>query len=202
MLEEAKASLEHPPDFAYYGDLHESEGWGRAFGQHRDSDALQRSNWFIISTDLKNRFPDDIHEESANHWAVGWVETLRVKVLIDPEKEITEDNITDAFKAVLEWKYKLEDYPVADEEHWTELEHEEMVNYLNDEIPYIWNHAHEEDIPEYLTQAVMEKAFERFGSTPDDIPYKELEALVEDIWIEGLITDATQLHPNQTEMEL
>ena len=202
MIEEAKASLERPSDFMYYGGYHEEDGWGRAFGQHRDSDALERSNWFIISTDLKKRFPDDIHEESANHWAVGWCETLRVKVLIDPEKEITEDNITEAFKAVLKWKHALEDYPVADEEHWTELEHEEMVKYLDDEIPYIWRREHDEDIPEYLTQAVMVKAFERFGSTPDDIPYKELEALVEDIWIEGLIADATGIDKNQLEMEL
>ena len=201
MIEEAKQSLEKPEYFAYYGDLYEEDGWGRAFGQHRDSDALERSNWQVISTDLKERFPDDIVEESASHWAVGWVETLRVKVLIDPEKGIEEDNITDAFKAVIEWKDALADYPVADEMHWCELEHDEMVEYLDDEIPLIWSREHDDDMPEYLAEAVMRKVFEHH-STPDDIPYKELEEMVEETWIEGLIADATAINENQLEMEL
>ncbi len=110
ILDAARESLERPADFIYYGSFHEEDGWGRAFAQHRDSDVLDRSNWQVISTDLLTRFPDDVHIESANHWAVGWIETLRIRVTTQPSL-ITVDSITECFHAVLAWQDKLEKLP-------------------------------------------------------------------------------------------
>lgn len=96
--------------FAYYG---EREGWFIALSQHRDSDALDRSNWTAITDDMFTRFGDDVAIERMNHWAVGWVEYLLVK----PS--------TPAVDAALTWKAKLADYPVADEDAYSLLEDSE-----------------------------------------------------------------------------
>ncbi len=198
----ANDALEIPSDFAYFGDLHQEDGWGRTFSQHRDSDTLERSNWQVITKDLTTRFPDDTAIESYNHWAVGWLETLRVKVLLNPNDSdpITEDNLTPAFHAVAEWLTDLDIYPVADESHWSELEYDEFIEYISAEVPRIWNHDHDEDMPEHLTHSVYEIVSEQ-SCNADDLRYEDLESAVEEAWIAGLLEDATALHPNQQRME-
>ncbi len=39
-------------------------------------------------------------------------------------------------------------------------------------------------------------------SSADDLSYENLENAVEEAWIYGLISDATNIHPNQERMEL
>jgi hypothetical protein len=93
--------------FAYYGDR---EGWLIALSQHRDSDALGRSNWRVIVPPMLADHPEDAAVESMNHWAVGWIEYL----LVRPG--------TKAAAKAEEWVDKLDSYPVADEMDWGELE--------------------------------------------------------------------------------
>lgn len=115
-------------------DFAEDRNWKGvdiALSQNRDSDALERSNWQVIETDLVTRFGDteytpyiegkgeqylskDIAVASLNHWAVGWVEHLCFNTA---RKDIA--------KAVKEWGEKLDNYPVADEMHWSKLEWDE-----------------------------------------------------------------------------
>lgn len=93
--------------FAYWG---EREGWLIALTQHRDSDALDRSNWRTIVPAMLADHPDDAATETVSHWAVGWVEYL----LVRPG--------TAAADAAQRWADKLADYPVADEEDYGNLE--------------------------------------------------------------------------------
>jgi hypothetical protein len=101
--------------FAYWGDR---EGWRVALSQHRDSDALDRSNWDIIATDVlsvpTDGEPEDGLEdaaiESVSHFLVGWVEYLLVRPGSSAERR------------ALEWRERLENYPVADETHYGMLE--------------------------------------------------------------------------------
>jgi len=104
------------PGFAYWG---EREGWLIALSVHRDSDALDRSNWGVITKDVLS-VPDsgendlgDAAIEGASHFLVGWVDYL----LVRPG--------TPAAERALEWRERLEDYPVADEMHMSELEWDE-----------------------------------------------------------------------------
>jgi hypothetical protein len=83
-------------------------------GQHRDSDALARSNFEIIAADLRERFGDAADTARFSHWAVGWVE------------ELTHDAGNPAVvAAVAQWREALDGYPVADEMHWSQLEWDE-----------------------------------------------------------------------------
>lgn len=142
-IEEAATESLKRPDY-YFTSIFEDENphWGRAgISQHRDSDVLERSNYQVILKDLEERFEDDVTEIGASHWAVGWVDFIMVRVLIDPDGDVVEDNITDAFKACMEWHDRLADYPVADEFHLSELEWDEKMEDWKNEWPneLIWD---------------------------------------------------------------
>lgn len=100
-------------------------------GQHRDSDVLVRSNFASILRDLGGE-SDTVLVIRAGHWAVGWVEFIAIHKDDDTALELA-DEIAGA----------LEDYPVHDEEHFSELEAEEALQvwqqcYSNEErIAYI-----------------------------------------------------------------
>ena len=96
--------------FAYWGNRAD---WLVALGQHRDSDALDRSNWRTIVPPILAAHPDDAAVESMTNWAVGWIEYL----LVRPG--------TDAAVEAQRWADKLADYPVADEDDYGNLENAE-----------------------------------------------------------------------------
>ena len=97
-------------DFAYWGD---SRDWLVVYAIHRDSDIITRANFEA----LKRLIPeDDQRVETASHWLVGHTSTL----LIAPEST--------AIPAIEQALRDLEDYPVVDEELWTEMEYEEQLD--------------------------------------------------------------------------
>lgn len=113
-LEEYRNSITgRPENFAYFGNL-DLDVWGSVIGVHRDSDALERSNFAVISEDLSTRFPEDTTIERSSHWLVGWSEELKLNT----------DN-PQALEAAYEWHQALEQYPVADEEHFSQTEMED-----------------------------------------------------------------------------
>lgn len=98
-------------NYAYWGDRGD---WAAAVEQSRDSDALDRSNFRVIAADMRERFPAGVATETANHWAVGWVESL----LVAP------GNVA-AIVAARLWIARLNDYPIADEDDFAQLEYDE-----------------------------------------------------------------------------
>lgn len=98
--------------------------------QHRDSDALTRSNYrcasarLIKAAGLEDYIDPDVpgapvYDWRAGHWAVGWVEYLMVR--------------PDAPQAVLDEAQAIADalagYPALDDEDWSALEYEEVCRY-------------------------------------------------------------------------
>ena len=94
------------------------EGTYEVYGMHRDSDSVVRSNWAVLERDYGDA--PGVFITRARHWAVGWVDTLRV----DP-KEASEDTL----RALDDARARLEDYPVLDEDHLTMLEWDEACAY-------------------------------------------------------------------------
>jgi hypothetical protein len=129
-----KEMLRSPEYFGHHCELplYEPGGYGNTgLSICRDSEALARSNWRVIIADLAEFFPYHHWQEKeagdfgrharppfvilrSGHWAVGWVEEL----FVDTENEA-------ALKAVIDWANRLEDYPCADEEDYSQLEWEE-----------------------------------------------------------------------------
>lgn len=103
--------LERPDSFAYWGGL-DLDRWGFCLMQHRDSDSITRSNWACIVKDAQAKFPDSFEIMQCSHSLVGWMDHL----MID-----THDKEAVAWYVENVW-LPLADYPVYDEEHWSETE--------------------------------------------------------------------------------
>ncbi len=84
---------------------------------NRDAGVLQRSNWEVVTGELAKVDPEGKEHEihRFGHWANGWFEILLVK----PGSK--------AHECAAEWACSLSEYPVASEEHFGNLEHEETI---------------------------------------------------------------------------
>lgn len=132
----ANQALEKPSDFGWWGREEMFESWGWAgINMHRDSDLLQISNFDYITKDLIQRFPDDFEIVGMGHWAVGHVDQLIVRILKDPNGEIEEENITEAFEEAMHWIDDLKSYAVACDEHYSDLVSEKVFEYTKQNIP-------------------------------------------------------------------
>ena len=129
--EAAAEAIKLPSDFGYYGNVDLGVTWGfSGFGTHRDDDALGKANFQTFNEFMQEKYPDDVTVMGATHWAVGWSEQVLVRVYDD------EGNITPAFEETLEFHHSLADYPCLDDTLMSKIEHEELIEYLNFEIPY------------------------------------------------------------------
>lgn len=87
-------------------------------GQHRDSDSLDRSN-FETALKMLGGEGEHVIVARATHWAVGWVETIMIHRDASEEILLIGEEIQES----------LEDYPVLDEDHWSQLEYDEVYEY-------------------------------------------------------------------------
>jgi hypothetical protein len=110
---------EHSLSACYFGD---NSDWLIACAVNRDSDALGRSNFRCFERALKalpevKEWPGEwqpVTVERSSHWACGWVDYL----IIDPA-------CASAVKLAEELRERLEDYPVLDEDDYSNEEHTE-----------------------------------------------------------------------------
>ena len=86
-------------------------------GQHRDSDSVGRSNFNYGHKTIGGE-TDTVIVVREGHWAVGWVEWIAIHKS-DAKALKTANEIADA----------LEDYPVVNETHLSELDWEEACDY-------------------------------------------------------------------------
>ena len=82
-------------------------------GRSRDSDCLERSN-FASMLDALGGESDTVVVVRESHWAVGWVEWIAIHQSDDKALAIADEQ-----------QERLSNYPVLNEEHWSELESEE-----------------------------------------------------------------------------
>lgn len=111
--------------------------------QHRDSDTLTRSNFRSALKALGGE-TDTVLVVNEGHWAVGWVEWIAIHK--DDHGALRKaDEIMDS----------LEDYPVVNEEDWSELETEEANEVWaqcysdRDRLDYIRRYRDQFDFHDY-----------------------------------------------------
>jgi len=137
LVEKAEECLTRPDDFGWFGGDEMFVTWSFAginWTKNSD-DVLNESNFHVISKDLMERFPDDFDIVGTNHWAVGSLDQLRVRVL-KHEGEVDYQNLTEAFKALMEWHEWLMDYPIADESDFYDREYIGEVKDLAYRLQY------------------------------------------------------------------
>lgn len=91
---------------------HYSAGVGRS----RDSDDLEQSNFAVMLKDLGGE-SDVVTVVRESHWAVGWVEWIAIEADGTPES----DEALEVADANVE---RLANYPILDENDWSEREME------------------------------------------------------------------------------
>jgi hypothetical protein len=97
----------------YMGNDH--YGYVSIVGQHRDSEIIEQSNFAAALDRLGGENDESVVVARCGHWAVGWVETLYVK--------IDSDKIQEAYKIFSE----LENYPVLDDQDLSDREFEDSM---------------------------------------------------------------------------
>lgn len=108
-------------------------GWGLLLTRTRDADVLTQSNWEGALAELGGE-SDDVEVIRIGHWACGWIEFLGVR-----------EN-TDVYKRAVEIRNALLDYPVLDEEDFSQREWDEAQRVwaecyrVQDRIRYIREH--------------------------------------------------------------
>lgn len=100
---------------SYYGD---KPDWLVVYGITRDSNTLEESNYQSILKKLKEISEEDICEERASHWAVGYIDTIIINNQNEKLIQLARELIT-----------ALIDYPVVDESDLSERELEKAYNY-------------------------------------------------------------------------
>jgi hypothetical protein len=155
----------HPRDYGGFSP----DGDYCILSKHRESDALTRSNWDCISAEL-NAEPYDggaddfsnrpiTYHWRAGHWAVGWVEYLMLRADAPDAIKQTAGEIICA----------LSDYPVYDEDHYSELEYTETAEY--------WEHMRVRDRFDAIKQSASTVSI--FAARHATLPADDSGALFE-----------------------
>jgi len=182
---EIRDALRIPSDFGYSGDLPIGETW--SIGpviRTRDSQLRELSNANALEKALAKvqEFDDEYAIVSANHWAVGWVDHLAFRVIGD------DGQPTEIFKWLLSWFDALSDYPVADDDDYSEREYEAVMENIRDaghrikEGGPVEEMGWEESVREWLEEHGSHQARrsledpENYGMDPADVE-KALRAL-------------------------
>jgi hypothetical protein len=163
---EIEELLDYPSDFGYFGDNKELfKTW--TLGPvvvHRDSGLLDQSN----SKALKNYLNEIVDLEDSyefiecNHWAVGWVEHLTYKVIDENNKP------TKIAKIVKAWfDYLKNDYSVADDDLYSEMEWKATDDNVDREIDYMFRRDMIKCTEEELAN-IKSKIYEWFGENNDN----------------------------------
>lgn len=109
--------------FAMREKPEDPERWCIVYTHNRDSGITDRSNAYVIREALKPYLSgehDLCRVFEANHWAVGWVSGYLMRIFTG-----TDGELTPWFKAYAELAIAMEDYPILDENHHSELERED-----------------------------------------------------------------------------
>ena len=122
-------------------DLNDVDIWAIFYTHNRDSGLLAQSNADAISKAMEPFMEGDdpdVVMESHSHWAGGHVDGFSIRVY-------RNGKITDAFKVYHDLTEQLADYPILNEEDYSERELEATVENITDAA---WRVKHEYILPE------------------------------------------------------
>jgi len=104
---------------------------------NRDSGLLDQSNAEAIAEAMKPFLDRDVMEEHHNHWACGWVDGYAIRVY-------RRGRITKAFRTYHELSLRLADYPILDEDDYSNRVYEATLANIDDAA---WRLKKEYDLP-------------------------------------------------------
>jgi len=108
-------TLNTTPDCSYSGDYGD---WFIVYSQHRDSTMLQVSNFATFKRRLEDADTENFTVVHMGHWAVGWID----HILVAPGSV--------AEQVARELHAQLDNYPVLDEDDWSQRETEVVLETI------------------------------------------------------------------------
>jgi hypothetical protein len=122
--------------------IEDTGNWAIIYTSNRDSGLLDRSNEAEITKRLEPYMEGDdpdVVAERHSHWAVGHLDGFAIRVYRP------DGTITPAFVEFCDIKERLENYPILNEEGYSQMEYEAaLANYrselgrLGDQLPVGW----------------------------------------------------------------
>ena len=144
---EAAGNWQHFECFSWHraGELNDPDNWAIIYTNHRDSGLIDQSNAEAIAEAMTPFIKKgDVVVEHHNHWAVGWVDGYSIRVF-------RRGHITKAFRTYHQIAQRLTDYPILDEEDYSNREYEATIENLTDAA---WKLKNEYELPEGWEESV------------------------------------------------
>lgn len=133
----AREALTRPSDAVFYDDrLYTTHGPVLAWAERGD-DILAESNYLTVLPFLESAAEDEEHvlDVTVRHWAVGSLRQIFVQVY-----EEDSETFTAAFREAVVVAHSLRDYPVWDEDDYSERELARFDSNLDDAIQWVIGH--------------------------------------------------------------
>jgi hypothetical protein len=127
--------------FAWWERPADDENWTVVYVSNRDSTLIDQSNAAEIEKALEPFIEDEtVIPQSHSHWAVGYVDGYVIRVFNG------DGTITPAFRTWCELQESLSDYPLLNEEDYSEREYEATIEnitsagrrFVKDDAPDEW----------------------------------------------------------------
>jgi hypothetical protein len=122
--------------FAWNNEPENSENFAIVYLSNRDSGILAKTNEKVIidalnALEVPEETDDDLPdwwEESHSHWAVGHVDGVVLRVYDE------KGNVTKAFSEYAKLKFQMDEYPVLDDEAYSEKELEATLDNIKSNL--------------------------------------------------------------------
>jgi len=150
---------QRPEHFAAWTDGAPYDGeWYVFLGRHRDSSLLEKSN-FDRGLELIGGESDTVIIVRESHWAVGWVEWVAI-----------HESDTAALREADEIMGALHDYPVLDDEHYSQMQSDAITDFWQAApIPDRMDICREADVSVFAARrdAIDRDVFDYLNEEPD-----------------------------------
>ena len=144
------------------GEIDDPSEWAVIYHSHRDSGLLDQSNAAVIVKAME-QFTEvddpDVVFESHNHFAVGHIDGFSIRVF-------RNGTITEAFKTYHELAERMAEYPILDEEDYSNRESE--ATYENIDLA-AWRLQQTFDLPEDWQSSVFDWLWQNNDSALENV---------------------------------
>jgi hypothetical protein len=162
-------------------DLLDPENWAVIYTSGRDSGLATQSNAAAIAKALEPFLEDEqenIFNESHSHWAVGYLDGYCIRVHpLDDKKIPVLDEYTPAFRKYCELALALKNYPILDEEDWSNRSYEATVENIKNEGRNLIKDGVEEDWAENVYSWLYENEQGEIEDIDDQGAYPSEDAI-------------------------
>lgn len=144
--------------------------WGIWYYSNRDSSLLEQANGDYIENHWYKEHEfnksDNIRLERHNHWAVGYVDGLSIKVY----KDDTKVEYTDEFELFYnEIIHPLQDYPVLNDEIYSQLEYDTLTENIRQCLQFDCKFDLIDNLPDEYLENIQNMLWDKYNEDCENL---------------------------------